>query len=498
MKRKYNNLKLAMFVGLVATIGFSGCKKFLAVNDNPNNPDSADPTLLLPTTQAAISQVIGNQFQVFGNIWSQYWTQSPVASQYKSMDQYAPVATDFDRPWLNLYRVALVNADLITKSNVAGLENVKGIAYLMKAYSFQVATDAFGDVPLSQALQPTVYPNPKYDTQQQVYDSIFMYINKAMPLLKASAVSPGAQDMIYHGDMTKWVAFANTLELRAYLRLSNVDPTTAQAGITALYQTDPTFLTVDASITYTSTGGNENPFYNEATSPTLASIQNVVASSTAVGAFKNNNDPRLAKFYTLFIDKTAPVDSLESIPQGSYLSYVNKKVSPPSPLVGGQANDPASATAPVKLISAAESYFLQAEAVARRWAAGDVPTLYKAGIQASFTATGAGDATAYIASAPDGLLPLTTAIGQGNIKDEVKAIITQKYYAMCGFQGFEAWNEWRRTGYPTFFVQSAASTIDPGQMPLRMLYPNSELTSNLHYPGTILITKPVWWGISNP
>jgi hypothetical protein len=494
MKRKYRNLKQVFFIGLVAAVGFSGCKKFLAVNDNPNNPDNATPTLLLPTTEAAISQVIGNQFQVFGNIWSQYWTQSPVASQYKSIDQYAPLNTDFDRSWLNLYRVALINADLIIKNNGAGLENVKGIAYLMKAYSYQVATDAFGDVPLSQALQPTVYPNPVYDKQQAVYDSIFMYINKAMPLLKASSVSPGAQDMIYNGDMTKWVAFANTLELRAYLRLSNVDPATAQAGITALYKTNPTFLTVDASITYTSTGGNENPFYNEATSPTLGKIQNVVASSTVVDQFKTNDDPRLGKFYTLFIDKKAPVDSLESIPQGGYNSYSNKKVSPPSPLVGGQANDPASATAPVKLISAAESYFLQAEAVARGWATGSATTLYTQGIQASFTATGAGDATTYTATAPDGLKALTTAV---TVNDKVKAIITQKYYAMCGFQGFEAWNEWRRTGYPKL-DPSVASTIDPGKMPLRMLYPNSELTSNLHFPGSIPITTPVWWGLANP
>jgi hypothetical protein len=495
MKRKYKNLKQVIFIGLVAAVGITGCKKFLAVNQNPNNPDHADPTLLLPTTQAAISQVIGNQFQVFGNIWAQYWTQSPVASQYKSMDQYAPIATDFDRPWLNLYRVALVNADLITKSNESGLENVKGIAYLMKAYGFQVATDAFGDVPLSQALQPTTYPNPKFSTQQAVYDSIFMYINKALPLLSANAVSPGDQDMIFHGDMTQWVAFANTLELRAYLRLSNVDPATAKAGITALYQTNPTFLTEDASITYTSTGGNENPFYNEATSPTLGKVQNVVASSTIVNAFTRNNDPRLAKFFTLFIDKVNPVDSLESIPQGSYLSYPNKKVSTPSPLVGGQANNPASATAPVKLLSAAESYFLQAEAVARGWAPGNVTSLYTQGIQASFDATGAGNATTYINTAPDGLQALVAAV---SVNDKVKAIITQKYYAMCGFQGFEAWTEWRRTGYPTFFVTSAATTIAPGQKPLRMLYPNSELTSNSNYPGTIPIYQPVWWGLPNP
>jgi hypothetical protein len=493
MTRKYKlNLKHALYIGLVAVAGFSGCKKYLDVNQNPNNPDTADPTLLLPTTQAAISQVVGNSFQVFGNIWAQYWTQSPLASQYKTMDQYASVGTDFDRPWLNLYRVALINADLITKSNEPGLENVKGIAYLMKAYSFQVATDAFGDVPLSQALQPTVYPNPKYDAQKVVYDSIFVYINKALPLLnKAGAVSPGAQDMIYQGNMAQWVAFANTLELRAYLRLSNVDPATAQAGIVALYATNPTFLTADATITYTSTGGNENPFYNEEVA--LGKTQNVVASSTIVNAFTNNSDPRLGKFFVIYNNPAQ--DSLESIPQGSYLAYNQKMVSPPSPLVGAKALDPTSATAPVKLISAAESYFLQAEAVARGWASGNVTALYEAGITASFTATGAGDPTTYINTAPDGLAALTAA---ASVTDKVKAIITQKYYAMCGFQGFEAWTEWRRTGYPTFFVTSAATTIAPGQMPLRMLYPNSELTSNVNYPGTVFIYKPVWWGLQNP
>jgi hypothetical protein len=493
MTRKYKlNLKQALFIGLVAAAGFSGCKKYLDTNQNPNNPDTANPTLLLPTTQAAISQVIGNSLQVFGNIWAQYWTQSPLASQYKTIDQYAPAATDFDGPWLNLYRGALINADLIIKSPEAGLENVKGIAYLMKAYSFQVATDAFGNVPLSQALQPTVYQNPKYDAQQAVYDSIFVYINRAIPLLNATGgVAPGAQDMIFQGNMAQWVAFANTLELKAYLRLAIKDPATAQAGIAALYKTSPTFLTTDATITYTSTGGNENPFYNEAVA--LGKTQNVVASSTVVSMFNKNNDPRLGKFFVIYNNPAQ--DSLESIPQGSFLAYNQKIVSPPSPLVGGQAINPASATAPVKLFSAAESYFLQAEAVARGWATGTVSTLYKAGITASFTATGAGDPAVYINTAKDGL-PALTGAGT-NVDSLVKVIITQKYYAMCGFQGFEAWTEWRRTGYPAL-TPSVGSTIASNEMPLRMLYPNSELTSNLNYPGTVLINVPVWWGLQLP
>ncbi|WP_448701978.1 SusD/RagB family nutrient-binding outer membrane lipoprotein [Mucilaginibacter sp. AW1-3] len=494
MIKKYKlNLKQVLFAGLVVAAGFSGCKKYLDVNQNPNNPDSAEPALLLPTTQAAISQVMGNSFQIFGNIWAQYWTQSPLSSQYKSIDQYNPTTTAFDNPWLNLYRGALINADLITKSTEPQLEYTKGIAYVMKAYAFQVATDAFGDIPVTQALQGSVFQNPKYDPQQTAYDSIFVYLNKAMPLLNtAGAISPGTQDMIFQGNMTRWIAFANTLKLRAYLRLSKANPAGAQAGIAALYATNPTFLTVDASIKYTSTGGNENPLYNEMASPTLGKVQNIVASSTVVNAFTANNDPRLAKFFTVYVDKVAPTDSLTSIPQGSYVANATKKVSPPSPLVGGKADDPTSATAPVKLMSAAESYFLQAEAVARGWATGNLTTLYTAGVTASFVATGAGDPTVYLATAPAGLQALTTAV---TVNDKVKAIITQKYFAMCGFQGFEAWTEWRRTGFPTFFVTSAASILPAGNMPLRMRYPNTELTSNLSYPGTVPLPTPVWWGL---
>jgi len=134
-----------------------------------------------------------------------------------------------------------------------------------------------------------------------------------------------------------------------------------------------------------------------------------------------------------------------------------------------------------------ESYFLQAEAVARGWATGNLSNLFTTGIRRSFDALGiSASATAYIQNAPDAQLPGTTA---GNIR----AIITQKYYAMNGFQGFEAWTEWRRTGYPDFIQTSAASTLGAGRMPLRFLYPNSEVTTNLNYPGTIPIYEPVWW-----
>ncbi|KAA8478427.1 SusD-like starch-binding protein associating with outer membrane [Arcticibacter tournemirensis] len=478
------NIKKLLLLILISTVGFTGCKDFLDVNDNPNNPDSADPSLLLPTVEAAVSQIVGNSFQVYGGIWGQYWTQNPTSSQYKSVDQFNLSNTSFDRPWLTLYRSALVNAELIITNKTGSTnQHYQGIAYILKAYAFQLATDAFGDIPLTEALNASAYGNPNYDSQEVVYDSIFNYIDKGVALLNVSnATSPGAQDMIFQGDVSKWKAFANTLKLRAYLRISKANQSKASAGIASLYNSGATFLTADASIKYTTTGGNENPLYNEMVG--LSRTQNLVASATAVKAFVRNSDPRRFKFY----DLVSGQDTIAHIPQGSYNSNTTKAVSPPSALVGARASDPTSATAPVKLISAAESYFLQAEAVARGWASGNAYNLFTQGINQSFTSVGltAAAATTYIATAPDAAFPVGT-------EAQVKAIITQKYYAMCGFQGFEAWTEWRRTGYPDFFTPSVASILGQGRTALRFLYPNTEVTSNANFPGTVPIYQPVWW-----
>ena len=489
MKTQYRSMgkKITVLV-FVAILALTGCKKFLDVNENPNNPNTATPILLLPTVEASIGQLVGNNYQIYGNIWAQYWTQSPSSSQYRSLEQYNVTNTAFDRPWLITYRNALQNAQTIINSDALDNERIRGIAYLLKAYVFQLTTDAYGDIPLTEAVNSGQFGSPKYDPQALVYDSIFVFIDKGLADIgAANAIDPGEQDMIFRGNVDLWRAFGNTLKLRAYLRLSQVDPARAQAGVAALFNSNATFLGQDASIAYSTTGGNENPLYNEMVG--LGRTQNLVASGTVVSQFIRNNDPRLMELYDPIPDTSLTVDTISYIPQGSYRGNSGKEVSAPSALVAGNAVDPASAMSPVKLISAAESYFLQAEAVARGWggSAGNLTTLFHSGIEASFDASGIPDAAAgYIAAAPDAKLPGTTT---GNIR----AIITQKYYAMCGFQGFEAWTEWRRTGYPDFLVRSAASIIGAGRLPLRMLYPNTEVTTNLNYPGTIPVYEPVWW-----
>jgi hypothetical protein len=220
----------------------------------------------------------------------------------------------------------------------------------------------------------------------------------------------------------------------------------------------------------------------------LQRTANLVASETAVSAYEANNDPRKEIFYL----KNAAVGKVVGIPQGSFGSQPDVNPSFPAPVTGARFRidfEEASSVAPVKLMTAAEAYLLQAEAVAREWApAGNTNELFLAGIKASFDAyqIPEADYTTYITNSPAAQLP---ADKQGMIK----AIITQKYYAMNGNQGFEAWTEWRRTGYPDFLVVSQASSLGTNQMPARLLYPETEITRNSNFPGVKLITDKVWW-----
>ena len=475
--------RIALVVFPAVLLLSSGCKKFLNVNQDPNNLDAALPTQLLPTVEAAVGVALGDDYFPFGNMWAQYFTQSTVASQYKPIDEYLQQNSDFNYAWMHLYQNALINAQLMITNSAGNSSYVQylAIGYALKAYALQLTTDAFGDIPNAQAVQGAANKNPAYDKQQIVYDSIFSLLEQGKALMSnADPNNPGATDLIFQGNMDNWIAFANTLELRAYLRLSQVDPATAQAGVKALYASNASFLTTNAAMTYTATGGNENPFYTTAVS--LGRTINLIASQTIISAFVRNND---ARQFVLF-DSLPHSDTIAYLAQGAFAANTNLPCSTPSALIGGNPQDANSALAPVFLISRSESDFLQAEAVARGWGQGSASSLFTAGIKASFAADGIPDsATSYIAGAPDARFPAA------GLPNQLQAIITQKYYAMCGSQGFEAWTEWRRTGYPAFFVPSAAN--GGRTYPLRFLYPQSELTGNTNYPGTVPETTPVWW-----
>jgi len=488
---------------MLAALSISSCKKFLNVNTNPNVVQTATVQTLLPAAQLLVGSSVGVDLQIDGSIWAQYWTQDPGASQYRSLEQYAPGQDVFLTPWTNLYAAAENFFQLYKLADSQKKKQYMAISLLMKAYTFQLITDGWGDVPYRQALKGQYVDsnilNPKYDSQRVVYNGIIADIDSANKLLSTTdPVTPGTDDLIYGGKMAQWKKFSNTLKLKVYLRMSQVSPATAQAGIAALYASSHEFIGIgdDAFIGYGYNSANKNPLYAEESG--LNYTQNLVASATCIDSMNSNSDPRLSIFY----DTTA-AGGFSGIVQG------NEKATPaagsfsiPSSYVGGNAQSASSTNAPVNLMTSYESLFLQAEVSARGWAnPGMDSSLFYQAINANFNyySTQLASATGMTAAAADAAYLAgggywVTYPSAGSVTQKLSYIITQKWFAMCGNQGFEAWSEWRRTGYPAFFVYSQSSIIGDN-FPKRFLYPTTESTTNSNYPGFAPTTTKVWWDL---
>lgn len=499
------------YIGLLAGVGLllaTSCKKeFFDINENPNSPKTLKLNEILPTAELAIGQSLGNELQIAGGIWAQYWTQNFNSSQYKSFEQYNVSAEALRSPWSLLYNDALTDLNYITKlATEENKPNYVAVATILKAYNFQLLTDAYGDVPFSEAGKGEEgILNPKYDAQKNVYDGLIAMLKDGLSKIDLSSdVHPGDDDLIYHGDMSLWEKFGNTVLLKAYLRLSSVDAAKAQAGIAELSSNNAQFVDYNetAKIEYYSTGGNTNPLYSSYVA--LGQTRNLIASSTATKAFAGLGDERLTVFYT-----PASGTSYVGVPNG-YLGDLNTggfptpptALSYPGAITGGRP-DPSSATAPVILLSDYESYFLMAEATERGWlnVGATSEDLYNWGIQLSYLAL------ELPADETDPTSAYSVYIAQPDVdfasqSDKLEAIFFQKWYAMCGTQNFEAWTEGRRTGYleqnmgntladNKFFTRS----LNAGGMgvPNRILYPNAEITRNSNFPGQKPLDTKLWW-----
>lgn len=494
---------------LVACVMFvTACKKdWLDVNTNPNNPEAAPYNLSLPSGIGGLAYTMGDQFQIWGGIWSQAWTQGPTASQYKSWDRYVQSSTEMDRPWQQMYSDAL--ADFENTIEQASIKDANGndrqdyvaIAKIMKAYTYQVLTDAYGDIPFDEALKGVDNLTPHYSSQEVVYKGIIKMLNEAIVTMDDPnlATHPGSDDLVFAGDMNKWYEFANTLRLKCYLRLSYIPGYTAfcQAGVDSCFA-NGVFLASghDATVKFIDKQFNANPLN---TTISALSVANLVASKSILDSLTGRSDKRVDKYFAKATTGGAAgthngvkQGAGEGLPNPASLTHTNYSL--PSYNVGGKGGEgaagaaPTGKTAPVVLMSAIESFMLQAEADLRFGLGADAKTYYEDGIKADFARWGllAADATAYIAG--PGAYPTT-----GTAAQKAEKIATEKWYAMCGTQGFEAWTEFRRTKYPSFLTTSASSQLGAGNFPARFVYPSVETTRNPHMPQGVTLLSKVWW-----
>lgn len=467
-----------MMAGMVMT----SCEDVLDINTDPNNPPTSTPQLTLPAAQVGLATTLESQYNILGSILAHYWTQGPTASQYSGFEQYNITTTNFVGAWQAMYSGSggagfdtgvLSDLKFVKTSALEdNLNNYAAIAQLLQVYSFQILVDLYDQVPYSEALRGKEgILSPRFDAGAEIYDDLVVKIDEAMGWIDPTAPGPGTADLIFGGNMNLWTRFANTLKLKIYIRQAFARPAVAQAGIAALYATNPQFLegSQHAMITFSGSTGNENPLWQELDSTTP---QNVVASLTSTQRLLDAADSRITVLY----DPAPTGGQYTGLKQGTGTTD------------GGQYNNYArpdasiilSTTAPVILMSGYESLFLQAEAAQRGWSGQSAQALYNAAVLASFSFWGQNGAS-FIA--PGG------AYAYNNTLDQ---IYYQKWLSFNGKQGYEGWTEWRRTGVPAL-TKSVQGAPLGNVFPLRLIWPTNETSSNPNAPTLQAVDTPVWW-----
>jgi hypothetical protein len=479
---------------LLLLVFLSSCKKQLDINKDPNVPDVSNgtPSVVFPAGVFGTAAAVGGQFAILGAIWGQYVTQSAFSNQYKTIDAYQLNQSDMNRGYTLLYANGLKNFQfVIDKSKETSNWNFYLMGAVMKAYSAEVLVDLYDQVPYFEALQGTGNLTPKFDEGYPIYVDLLKLLDTALSkpvngsILKATDKSA---DLIFGGDMDKWKRFANSLEMKMYLRMVNKKPAEAQAGIQKLYANNATFLTTDAALTgFTNVTNKDNPMY-EQNIRSLNTTDNLRASKTFTSFLSSKNDPRISTFF----GTAAPVPINQGDYAGTDPTYKSSTVLVQKP------------TDPVVFLSAAESYLMQAESRERYFGGAGAKALYDQGVLAAFAATGNNGAS-FIA--PGGAYEYPAS---GTLAQKIEAISVQKWISCAyGVHYLEGFFEKNRTGYPATspvystsssyvpgqFVVSKNSVLGPGLLPKRLVWPQAERQANPNTPTEVPISTPVWWSL---
>lgn len=481
-----------IFLVFLAGLLFS-CENQLDINTDPNSPASITPGLALSAAQASLITVTGGDFSNLGGFYAQYHTQSPSASQYEVIDQYNLNTAYADRPWTELYSGCINDLEfVITESNKTGDTGGVLIGTLLKAYTFQLLVDLFGDVPYTEALQGVNNITPKTTEGSVIYLDLISKIDAALANYDANPFDTtiGKQDIIYGADMAQWVKFANTLKLKMYLRMAYTSLANP-AKVNALIA-ENNFLTKDAK--FANFGKEEdlnkrNPFY-EVQIDHLGDVNNV-ASHSLFNFYNLNGDPRLPSVYR---PNTATVPAYLSISQGSGDTFNNlaKDYSRPNIIWD----------TPVYLMTVAESNFLQAEALIRYAAGAGAKAKYDAGVNASFVTYGLATSLATPFLASGGAYEYVVG---ANTEATVRQVIVQKWASLAYINNIESYIETTRTKFPEIVtatsvnyaignrIPSAISVLSGNTVPSILFYPDDETERNPNIKQHTSLTQKVWW-----
>ena len=489
-----------LFVVVALMLTTTSCDEgFGELNTNPNAANEIDPNFQFTFVQLRTS---GGRYEnwraslIYSSMMMQhfaalcgYWT----GDKYTYNPGYS--SSLFDRQFTEAIKDV---QDLIAtlEAGQVGDQTMLGMARIWRVVIFHRLTDLYGDIPYSQAGKGFLegIDFPEFDSQESIYADMLKELEEAVAQIGSDG-GYGSADLIFGGDQAKWRRFGNSMMLRLGMRLSEVDPSGAQQWVTKAIQGGVLQAGEDVFIQHTNgpEGINRNG-HGEVLDKAVGFGDDCPRlSATLVNWMKAGSDPRLDVIGTLpanssehnglpnGLDATTVLDNPTGTSLGDF-SSINQSV--------------VSVSSPMMFMTVAEVELLQAEAALRSWGSRDAAGHYEAGVRAAMeswahygSTIASSDIDAYIANNP--------------FDNSMKAI-GEQYWAATLFNEYEAFSNWRRTGYPELTPVNYPGNVTNGTIPVRLALPQGELGTNPNMRtaldrqglGTDFgshLSVPVWW-----
>ena len=426
--------------------------------------------------------------------------------------------------WENTYAYIMPQIKRLEDSTRLKYPAVYAVTEILKVEVMHRVSDYYGPVIYTSFGNKKMIYQP--DTQQDVYHYFLDDLKTAVGILEnyvnLADYTPEFSrfDLLLDGKVESWIRFANSLRLRLAIRMAMADPDKARqefadalAGPLGVFEEPTQLVAVTTDEEYSNPLGEINRVWGE-----------VYMNASMESILNGFDDPRREAFFEPCPDDVLLPDrdgrdsvliplkgQYRGIRQGTMFAhtlysalskiYVNVQTKP-------------------ILMTAAEVWFLRAEAALRGWTTEDPGICYEQGIRCSFSQWQVPDVETYLqsdcraADFEDAFTPennikarcLVSPRWDDAASDEMKLerIITQKWLAVFP-EGCEAWAEQRRTGYPRLFSvrynNSRNGCVDTEKMIRRLNYPSSILDSdNGQYEmlvnalgGPDHAGTPLWW-----
>lgn len=510
-------LRIIILTLSLFTLSLSCTKKFEDMNKNDEKISEITEQELPFLFAKALSVGSPFSYQTYQNLYADLYAQyfSTTAAAFQT-DRYT-IRDDWNNNnWRNQYTGVPPQLKAIFDFTDPA-SNDYALASIWWVYCFHHLTDYYGPIPYLQAGDATGALIP-YDAQEVIYDDFFARLKTAVQHLQENEPGTlfGTSDLIYGGDTQKWIKFANSLRLRLAMRISAVNPQKAKEEAEDAIASGVMETNAEDAVMTKSLSGND---YNQ-----LAHIAvwNEFSMSSGIYSYlKGYADPRLPVYF----QPAKASGAFASLRNGQANVDLNQEQNQPKSLsqVGPSwvsATETSWIENPTKgqdIMHTTEVYFLRAEGALNGWnMGGSAESFYEQGITSSMEWHGVPmeDITTYLQSdavpaAPEDFNnsePVSSTPIKWSVAMETQRvqIATQKWLALYP-DGFEAWAEVRRTGYPILYpvVQSDNPSLPVGTPIKRLPYPSVELQTNAEAleKGKALLGGPddaatrLWWDV---